>query len=407
MSELLNTICRRNAGLPGRFSRMGWPEREKYGRWPRSGCVAHLSSTWTNQATAGQPIDGDEETGLPSNPDRRDAKLARLEAVLFIAREPIHSRKMSQFANLADGTEARTLAKRLNEIYDASGRAFRIYEVAGGFQLRTRPQFAPWLRRLRHAPSEERLSAPLMETLAVVAYRQPVVRAEIEAIRGVACGEVIRQLMEREMVKVAGRSPELGRPFLYCTTNRFLELFGLGSLDELPRADIFRNGKNVSQGNDIGRAKVAEGVSEEGETEVKMMHGQNTDVLDSIDVLSTPGVGSPVAVATGQPSADVTNAWDEDEDFDDDDDDDDVDDDVEEDEWEDVDDDEEEDDDYEYEYEDDDDDDDEEEAEDDDLEEDEWEEVADDEEEDDDYDYEDDDDEDEWDDDDDDWEEED
>ena len=92
------------------------------------------------------------------------------------------------------------------------------------------------------------MSSPALETLAVVAYRQPVVRAEIEAIRGVASGEILRQLMERELVRISGRSEELGRPYLYSTTKRFLRVFGLGSLDELPRAHILRNPSTGGQG---------------------------------------------------------------------------------------------------------------------------------------------------------------
>ncbi len=120
-------------------------------------------------------------------------------------------------------------------------------EVAGGFQLMTRSKFAPWLRRLHSAPAEVRLSAPAMETLAVVAYRQPVLRAEIEAIRGVQSGEVLRQLIERDLVRIAGRSNELGRPFLYGTTKQFLQVFGLRHLDELPRADILRTGQPIAR----------------------------------------------------------------------------------------------------------------------------------------------------------------
>lgn len=169
----------------------------------------------------------------------RSEKIAWLEAVLFLAREPLTSRKLAQLTGLADGTEARTLVRALNRLYDAEGRAFRAVEVAGGFQLMSRPQFAPWLRRLHSAPVEVRLSAPAMETLAVIAYRQPVLRAAIEAIRGVQCGEILRQLMERDLVKIAGRSDELGRPFLYGTTRRFLRVFGLRGLDELPRHEWF------------------------------------------------------------------------------------------------------------------------------------------------------------------------
>jgi segregation and condensation protein B len=161
--------------------------------------------------------------------------LSRLEAILFLAREPLPSRKLSQYANLADGTQARTLVRRLNEQYDAAGRAFRVEHIAGGYQLMTRSQLAPWLRRLAHVPGETRLSAPSLETLAVIAYRQPVGRADIEAIRGVNCGEILRQLMDRDLVRIAGRSEELGRPYLYATTKRFLELFGLNQIDDLPR----------------------------------------------------------------------------------------------------------------------------------------------------------------------------
>jgi len=171
-----------------------------------------------------------------------DADLARLEAILFIAREPLNTRKLSQFANLADGTQARTLVRRLNEQYDAAGRAFRVERVAGGFQLLTRREFAPWLRRLAHVPGETRLSAPALETLAVIAYRQPVLRSTIEAIRGVNCGEILRQLMDRDLVRIGGRSQELGRPYLYATTRRFLELFGLNTIDELPRAQELQSG---------------------------------------------------------------------------------------------------------------------------------------------------------------------
>lgn len=177
----------------------------------------------------------------PVEEDTQDVKRQRVETILFLAREPIHSRKLAQHARLADGTEARTLVRQLNRIYDQAGRAFRVEEIAGGFRLLTRRRFARWLRRLDHIPPQERLSAPAMETLAVVAYRQPVPRADIEAIRGVSCGEILRQLMDRDLVRIGGRGEDLGRPYLYTTTKRFLQLFGLQSLDELPRAVALRN----------------------------------------------------------------------------------------------------------------------------------------------------------------------
>ncbi len=176
---------------------------------------------------------------LKTELEKRDP-LGRLEAVLFLAREPLHSRKLSQLAALQDGTQARSLVKQLNQHYDESGRAFRIQHVAGGFQIRTRPMFRDWLMKLQAVPTLMRLTVPAMETLAVVAYRQPVLKAEIEAIRGVGCGELLRQLLERGLVKITGRSEELGNPFLYGTTRRFLEIFGLASMDALPRGERLR-----------------------------------------------------------------------------------------------------------------------------------------------------------------------
>ncbi len=163
--------------------------------------------------------------------------MARVEAVLFLAKEPIPSRKLATLADVEDGARARALVRRLNERYRRVGSAFYAVEVAGGFQLRTAPEFAPWLLRLREAPVEARPTGSAMETLAIVAYEQPILRAKIEAIRGVHCGDVLRQLLEQDLIKIVGRSEELGRPFLYGTTKRFLTAFGLTRIEDLPRRD--------------------------------------------------------------------------------------------------------------------------------------------------------------------------
>ncbi|MDH3717202.1 MAG: SMC-Scp complex subunit ScpB [Planctomycetota bacterium] len=200
--------------------------------WERQAGDAWSNPTTTTLGQFGRGI------GTESRDD--GSRRTRLEAVLFLANEPLTSRKLAQLASLEDGTQARTLIGQLNKTYDASARAFRVEEVAGGYQLRTRPEFSRWIRRMVGAPPEIRMSGPSLETLAVVAYRQPVLRTEIEAIRGVQCGEILRQLMERGMVRIAGRADELGRPFLYGTTRNFLQVFGLRSLDELPRASMLR-----------------------------------------------------------------------------------------------------------------------------------------------------------------------
>jgi segregation and condensation protein B len=219
-AQQLRSACQRYGGP--------WTGRE----WPPAWRAA-LSRTLTIRLQSSKAAEQEPDSGA--------SDLARLEAILFLAREPLNTRKLSRYANLADGTRARTLIRQLNQRYDATGRAMRVAQVAGGYQLLTRAKLAPWLRRLAHVPGETRLSAPALETLAVIAYRQPVPRADIEAIRGVNCGEILRQLMDRDLVRIASRSEELGRPFLYATTTRFLELFGLNHLDELPRADQLKN----------------------------------------------------------------------------------------------------------------------------------------------------------------------
>lgn len=194
---------------------------------------------------------------------QRSARRSRLEAVLFLAREPLSLRKLAQSANLADATEARTLVAELRKVYDDRGSAFQLEQLAGGYQLRTRPKFAAWLRPLVGPEEQLRLSPPALETLAVVAYRQPVLRADVEAIRGVACGEILRQLMDRDLLRIVGRSEELGRPLWYGTTRRFLEAFGLSNLEELPLADVLRRpASNESESPLRGIAENAAGGSE-------------------------------------------------------------------------------------------------------------------------------------------------
>lgn len=185
-----------------------------------------------------------QEKEIPATEEEAHSEAAmNLEAVLFLAREPLSSRRLAQLADLPEGTKVRSLLRELNLRYDRRQSAFHVIEVAGGFQLRTRPEFAPWLARLQEVPVTIRLSMPVMETLAVIAYKQPVLRAEVEQIRGVQCGELIRQLLDRDLVRIVGRSEELGRPFFYGTTKNFLQVFGLGSLEELPdRSLLSRSG---------------------------------------------------------------------------------------------------------------------------------------------------------------------
>ena len=176
----------------------------------------------------------------PQFPGIRSEKLARLEAAFFVADGPLSTRKLSQFALLADAAEVKLLIEELNQAYEQDESAFQIERVASGYQLLTRPRFAHWLDQLHQRTAELRLSSPALETLTIVAYRQPITRADIEAVRGVQCSEILKQLMERGLVKIGGEDDSLGRPYLYITTRMFLELFGLRTLDDLPSAAELR-----------------------------------------------------------------------------------------------------------------------------------------------------------------------
>jgi segregation and condensation protein B len=160
-----------------------------------------------------------------------------IEAALLAADEPLTSRRLAAAAGLSDASETRRLIRKLQALYDKGGSAFQVEEIAGGFQLLTRPEYHRWLVRLRRTGQELRLTSAARETLAIVAYRQPIMRADIEAIRGVHCGEVLQQLMEKGLVRIAGRDPSLGRPLLYGTTRKFLQVFGLKNLRDLPQAE--------------------------------------------------------------------------------------------------------------------------------------------------------------------------
>ncbi len=174
-----------------------------------------------------------------NDPLARDERLARLEAALLLADEPLAARRLATIAGLRDSAEVRQLITWLCDSYDADGTAYQVEEIAGGYQLLTRPVFHPWLIRLRRSGHELRLSSAAMETLAIVAYRQPIMRAEIEKIRGVHCGEILQQLMEKGLIRIAGRDDSLGRPVLYGTTKKFLISFGLNSLKQLPEVEEF------------------------------------------------------------------------------------------------------------------------------------------------------------------------
>jgi segregation and condensation protein B len=161
----------------------------------------------------------------------------RVEALLLSTDRPLTEERLAGLLGMGTKDGAASVGgaiEQLNDEYEQTGRAFRAQRVAGGWQILTLPALGPLVSRLHRDRRESRLSQPALETLAIVAYRQPIMRAEIEAIRGVACGEVLRALLERRLIRITGRAEQLGRPMLYGTTGYFLKVFGLPGLDALP-----------------------------------------------------------------------------------------------------------------------------------------------------------------------------
>ena len=160
-----------------------------------------------------------------------------VEGVLFASDAPLKAEEIARADESLDEDKVQEAIQDLRLFYDESERSFQILELGEGYQILTRSEFAPYLERFDTVPRPSRLSGPALETLAIIAYRQPIGRIEIEYIRGVQAAGVIRTLQDRDLVEVTGRAEGLGRPLLYGTTRHFLEHFGFASLDDLPRSD--------------------------------------------------------------------------------------------------------------------------------------------------------------------------
>jgi segregation and condensation protein B len=158
-----------------------------------------------------------------------------LEAVLLVANEPMSVGDLMKVLEGATRAELNAAVRELRERYASRPGGFEIIEIAGGVRLMTRPEYAPWVERLEKVRREERLSKAQLEVLAVIAYRQPLLRADVDSVRGADSGAALRALVDKGLVKVVGRADALGRPLLYGTTDRFLERFALKSIKDLPR----------------------------------------------------------------------------------------------------------------------------------------------------------------------------
>lgn len=197
-----------------------------------------------------------------------------VEAVLHASDAPLKAEEIARADESLDEDKVQEAIEDLRTYYDEAERAFQIQELGEGYQILTRPEFAPYLERFDTVPRPSRLSGPALETLAIIAYRQPIGRVEVEYIRGVQAAGVIRTLQDRDLIGVVGRAEGLGRPLLYGTTIRFLEHFGFMTLDDLPRPEdlpiLLRDREPLE--------KLLE--EEEGEEGVAQ--------LDAIDGLETP-----------------------------------------------------------------------------------------------------------------------
>ncbi len=259
-----------------------WQATQEGSQWKASGhakaslrsrnSVSSTSVAWLKQPLFRLRKSIDSSTMRYDGTLIRSHRLARLEAALIITRSASPS-KLAKLARLVDAAEVHQLISLLNDSYDRTKSAFRIERTAAGYQLLTRPALAGWLDRLHQRQERMKLSQPAQETLTIIAYQQPVTRADVEAVRGVQSTDLIRQLIDRGLIRVAGEDDSLGRPFLYATTRAFLDMFGLGRLEDLPDYDSLRR-------------KTAAPIEDDEEVSLEFDADESDDDEDEDDLIS-------------------------------------------------------------------------------------------------------------------------
>ena len=160
-----------------------------------------------------------------------------VESILFSTDAPLSAGRIAQLLGIGDVNDVKKHIETLNARYERNGSSFRIQSIAKGYQMLTLPVYNNWVQKLHKTRHDAKLSSAALETLAIIAYKQPILRVNIESIRGVAAGDMLVRLREMNLVRIVGRAEEIGRPLLYGTTNRFLKVFGLSSLKDLPKLD--------------------------------------------------------------------------------------------------------------------------------------------------------------------------
>jgi len=208
-------------------------------------------------------------------------------SVLFAAEEPVSIRKLTSIVGDTTGDEVRNVLDAWRDRFDKEAWSIRLEQVAGGYQLATRPDYAPYVSRLYSGRRKFRLSKAGMEVLAIVAYKQPITRAEVENVRGVGCGGVITNLMERSLVKITGKARVLGAPFLYGTTEEFLEYLGLNALRDLPSLEELERllEKEAYPEDSVEAAEAAEVEGEEGIEETRPDREAVSDFSEALEAL--------------------------------------------------------------------------------------------------------------------------
>ncbi len=196
----------------------------------------------TEEISEGVEADGDAEASADADrdapPTLPDEELDRVvEALLFASPDALTAARIGEAAGGVSPRLVRRAIDRLRASYARELRSFDVIEIAGGFKLYSRPEYQEYVARLERMRAPEKLSPSALETLAIVAYRQPIIRADLDAVRGVQSGAILKSLMDRKLIRVVGRADQPGRPLLYGTTKKFLDHFGLASLKDLPRVE--------------------------------------------------------------------------------------------------------------------------------------------------------------------------
>jgi segregation and condensation protein B len=243
-----------------------------------------FSKTMGRQTTVAEPATTSAESDLPEVDAGASLHVHQcVEAVLLTSERAMSTARIG-LATDASAADIESAIEQLNDAYESGGHVMRVQRVAGGWCMQTTPDVANVLQQASERRSQHKLSPAALETLSIIAYRQPVMRAEVEAIRGVACGEVLRGLMERRLLRIAGRAEELGRPMLYGTTRDFLRIFGLGSLDDLPEVEGLARRGSVSgkvATDDASPEAVSDAAADTAEGMVAHVNAELADVADN------------------------------------------------------------------------------------------------------------------------------